>query len=141
MVQLVVLQFKLQVTQALRYVRDALSKAGYTPIVTGDPEEALRLVEEEKPHLALLDLMLPETDGIELMRDILEMADVPVIFLSAYGRDEHGKGTDLHGLGESDRLLDMLTPSYPLSRTSVFDACYTKIISWTCFCLASQGAG
>ena len=74
--------------QALRYVRDALSKAGYTPIVTGDPEEALRLVEEEKPRLALLDLMLPGADGIELMRDILETADVPVIFLSAYGRDE-----------------------------------------------------
>ena len=74
--------------QALRYVRDALSKAGYTPIVTGDPEEALRLVEEEQPRLALLDLMLPGADGIELMRDILETADVPVIFLSAYGRDE-----------------------------------------------------
>ena len=74
--------------QALRYVRDALSKAGYTPIVTGDPEEALRLLEEEKPRLALLDLMLPGADGIELMRDILETADVPVIFLSAYGRDE-----------------------------------------------------
>ena len=74
--------------QALRYVRDALSKAGYIPVVTGDPEEALRLVEEEKPRLALLDLMLPGADGIELMRDILEMADVPVIFLSAYGRDE-----------------------------------------------------
>ena len=56
--------------------------------MTGDPEEALRLVEEDKPQLALLDLMLPGSDGIELMRDILEMADVPVIFLSAYGRDE-----------------------------------------------------
>ena len=74
--------------QALRYVRDALSKAGYTPIVTGDPEEALRLVEVQQPQLALLDLMLPGSDGIELMRDILETADVPVIFLSAYGRDE-----------------------------------------------------
>ena len=30
--------------QALRYVRDALASAGYTPVVTGDPEEALRLV-------------------------------------------------------------------------------------------------
>ena len=49
--------------QVLKYVRDALSKAGYTPIVTGDPEEVLRLVEEEKPQLALLDLMLPGTDG------------------------------------------------------------------------------
>ena len=74
--------------QALRYVRDALASAGYTPVVTGDPEEALRLVAEEKPDLVLLDLMLPGTDGIELMRDILRAGDVPVIFLSAYGRDE-----------------------------------------------------
>ena len=74
--------------QALRYVRDALLKSGYTPVVTGDPEEALRLVEEEKPDLVLLDLMLPGTDGIELMKDILRAGDVPVIFVSAYGRDE-----------------------------------------------------
>ena len=74
--------------QALRYVRDALASAGYTPVVTGDPEEALRLVGEEKPDLVLLDLMLPGTDGIELMKDILTAGDVPVIFLSAYGRDE-----------------------------------------------------
>ena len=74
--------------QALRYVRDALASAGYTPVVTGDPGEALRLVGEEKPDLVLLDLMLPGTDGIELMKDILGAGDVPVIFLSAYGRDE-----------------------------------------------------
>ena len=74
--------------QALRYVRDALLKSGYTPVVTGDPAEALRLVAEEKPDLVLLDLMLPGTDGIELMKDILTAGDVPVIFLSAYGRDE-----------------------------------------------------
>ena len=75
--------------QALRYVRDALASAGYTPVVTGgDPAEALRLVEEEKPDLVLLDLMLPGTDGIELMKDILGAGDVPVIFVSAYGRDE-----------------------------------------------------
>ncbi len=74
--------------QALRYVRDALLKSGYTPVVTGDPEEALRLVGEEKPDLVLLDLMMPGTDGIELMKDILGAGDVPVIFLSAYGRDE-----------------------------------------------------
>ena len=74
--------------QALRYVRDALASAGYTPVVTGDPAEALRLVAEEKPDLVLLDLMLPGTDGIELMKDILTAGDVPVIFVSAYGRDE-----------------------------------------------------
>ena len=41
--------------QPLRHVRDALSKAGYAPTVTGDPEEMPRLMEKEKPHLVLLD--------------------------------------------------------------------------------------
>ena len=74
--------------QTLRYVRDALARAGYAPIVTGDPQEATSLVRANDPHLVLLDLMLPGTDGIELMGDILDMADVPVIFLSAYGQEE-----------------------------------------------------
>ena len=74
--------------QTLRYVRDALTNAGYAPVLTGDPEEALSLLEANDPHLVLLDLMLPGTDGIELMRGILDMADVPVIFLSAYGQEE-----------------------------------------------------
>ena len=56
--------------------------------MTGEPEEALRLVTDENPDLVLLDLMLPGADGIELMKDILDVADVPVIFLSAYGREE-----------------------------------------------------
>ena len=45
---------------------------------------------QEKPELALLDLMLPDSDGIELMGAILGVADVPVIFLSAYGREDAG---------------------------------------------------
>ena len=58
--------------QTLRYVRDALTNAGYAPIVTGDPQEATSLVRANYPHLVLLDLMLPGTDGIELMGDILD---------------------------------------------------------------------
>ena len=72
----------------LRYVRDAVASAGYRPVVTGDPEEALRLMERERPQLVLLDLMLPDADGIELMQAILEIEDVPVIFISAYGRED-----------------------------------------------------
>ena len=72
----------------LRYVRNELTKAGYRPTVASDADEALRLVDAEKPHLVLLDLMLSDTDGIELMQSILGRANVPVIFLSAYGRDE-----------------------------------------------------
>ena len=71
----------------LRYIRDTLAKAGYTPIVTGDPQEALVLMYEKKPHLALLDLMLPGTDGIDLMMEIQDISKVPVIFLSAYDQD------------------------------------------------------
>lgn len=73
---------------ALRYMRDAISEAGYAPIVTGDPEDVPRLMEEERPHLVLLDLMLAGSDGVELMKDILKKADVPVIFVSAYGQDD-----------------------------------------------------
>ena len=74
--------------QTLRYVRDALTKAGYTPVVTGDPEEVSRLMAEEEPRLVLLDLMLPGSDGIELMKEIREVSDVPVIFLSVNGQEE-----------------------------------------------------
>ena len=74
--------------QTLRHLRKVLSDAGYQPIVTADPEEAIALVEEHRPHLVLLDMMLPGSDGIELMGDIIAVADVPVIFLSAYGRDQ-----------------------------------------------------
>ena len=74
--------------QALRYVRDVLTRAGYAPIATGDPAEVPRLMAEEKPHLVLRDLVLPGTDGIELMNEVRKTADVPVIFLSIYGQDE-----------------------------------------------------
>ena len=72
----------------LRYVRDALAAAGYAPVLTGDPEELPVLVRTHRPRLILLDLRLPGTDGIELMERIPELGDLPVIFISAYGRDE-----------------------------------------------------
>ena len=43
---------------------------------------------EEKPHLVLVDMALPDGDGIALMNDIRKIADVPVIFLSRYGQEE-----------------------------------------------------
>ena len=72
----------------LRYIRDVLIESGYAPVVTGDPEEAVRLMREQRPELALLDLMIPGVDGMALMENILGVADVPVIFVSAYGREE-----------------------------------------------------
>ena len=74
--------------ETLRYVRDALSTAGYAALVTGDPRELAHLIRTRRPHLVLLDLMLPGPDGIELMARVPELADLPVIFISGYGRDE-----------------------------------------------------
>ena len=72
----------------LRYVRDALSDAGYAPLVTGDHRELAHILRTERPQLVVLDLVLPETDGIELMETVPGLTDLPVIFISAYGRDE-----------------------------------------------------
>ena len=74
--------------ETLRHLRDTLAEAGYAPLVTGDPGELARLIRAEKPQLVLLDLMLPGTNGVELMQTVPELADLPVIFISGYGRDE-----------------------------------------------------
>ena len=74
--------------KTLRFVRDALAGSEYVSLATGDPEELPGLIRMEKPRLVLLDLMLPGTDGIELMEQVPELADLPVIFISGYGRDE-----------------------------------------------------
>ena len=74
--------------ETLRYVRAVLSDAGYAPVATGDTKGLSRLIRSERPSLVLLDLMLPGTDGIELMKQVPELDELPVIFISAYGRDE-----------------------------------------------------
>ena len=75
--------------QTLRFVRDALTKAGYSVLVTGEHEEIVHIIRTENPSLVLLDLMLPGTDGIALMENVAELADLPVVFISGYGRDEN----------------------------------------------------
>ena len=74
--------------RTLRRLRDALTDADYAVVVTGDPQEVGDLIRTHAPLLVLLDLMLPGTDGIELMTVVPELQDVPVIFISAYDRDE-----------------------------------------------------
>ena len=95
--------------QTLRYVRDALTEAGYTVIVTGDPEALPDLIRSHQPNLVLLDVLLPGTDGIELMESVPELADLPVIFISAYGRDE----TIVRALdtGAADYIVKPFSPS------------------------------
>ena len=95
--------------QTLRHVRDILSRGGDTTILATGSDEALHLVESEKPQLVLLDLALPGVDGFELMQDILDVANVPVICLSAPGRDQ-----DIERaleLGASDYLVKPFSPT------------------------------
>ena len=100
--------------QILKYLRDILTNAGYTPMVTADPKEVARLIKSYKPQLVLLDLMLPGTDGFELMEDILEVDKVPVIFLSGYGREEIVARA--FEMGASDYVVKPFSPTELIAR-------------------------
>ncbi|NLI70065.1 MAG: response regulator [Firmicutes bacterium] len=67
-------------------VRTCLEAVGYDVHVVEDGEEALDYVNERKPDLILLDLMLPKVDGFEVCRTLKsneETKDIPIIVLTA----------------------------------------------------------
>jgi two-component system response regulator VicR len=60
-----------------------LQKEGYEVICAYDGEEALQKVEEVMPDLILLDIMLPQKDGMEVCREVRKKYDMPIIMLTA----------------------------------------------------------
>lgn len=58
-------------------------KEGYEVVTAFDGREALELFEVERPDILILDLMLPEIDGLEVARTIRKTSNVPIIVLSA----------------------------------------------------------
>ncbi|NTS58767.1 response regulator YycF [Streptococcus pyogenes] len=60
-----------------------LTKEGYDIVTAFDGREAVTIFEEEKPDLIILDLMLPELDGLEVAKEIRKTSHVPIIMLSA----------------------------------------------------------
>jgi DNA-binding response OmpR family regulator len=100
--------------QILRYVLNTLSEAGYMPIVTGDPDEVAHLLEVEQPHLVLLNLVFPGTDGFELIKRIPDLLAVPVIILSGRGR-----GQDIakaFEMGAADYIVKPFSPAEMVAR-------------------------
>lgn len=76
--------------QILRALRVILRDAGYEALPAGSAEEALDVAAVARPDAAIIDLVLPDLDGIELCRRLREWSEMPVIVLSAVG-DEDAK--------------------------------------------------
>ncbi len=64
-----------------------LRKAGYAPLAATDGREALRLARQSTPDLILLDLMLPELDGLDVCRELRKTSAVPIIMITARGEE------------------------------------------------------
>jgi two-component system KDP operon response regulator KdpE len=76
--------------QILRALRVILRDAGYEAIPASSGEEALDKAAVERPDAGIIDLVLPDIDGIELCRRLREWTEMPLIVLSAVG-DEDAK--------------------------------------------------
>ncbi|HEY5629458.1 MAG TPA: response regulator transcription factor [Candidatus Limnocylindrales bacterium] len=79
-----------------KLVSIALSSEGFRVISAGGGDEALARAEEIRPDIVLLDIVMPDLDGIEVMRRLRERRPVPVILLTAKGSTaDKAKGLDL----------------------------------------------
>ena len=76
--------------QILRALRVILRDAGFEAVPASTGEEALDMAAVPRPDAAIIDLVLPDIDGIELCRRLREWSDMPLIVLSAVG-DEDAK--------------------------------------------------
>jgi two-component system, OmpR family, response regulator len=65
-------------------VRFALDKSGFSTVEAGDGRAALRVFGERKADLIVLDIGMPELDGLGVCREIRKSADVPILFLSSH---------------------------------------------------------
>ena len=83
-------------------IRSNLTVRGFDVVATVDGQASLRALDTENPDIVLLDLMLPDTDGFELCRQIRERSPVGIIVVSARG-GERDKVNALH-LGADDYM-------------------------------------
>jgi two-component system KDP operon response regulator KdpE len=74
--------------QILRALKVILRDAGYEAVTASSGEEALDRAAVKPPAAAILDLMLPDLDGVELTRRLREWTQMPILVLSAVGEED-----------------------------------------------------
>jgi two-component system KDP operon response regulator KdpE len=92
----------------VRLVRIKLESDGYAVLTASRGEEALRMLQVDRPDLVILDLMMPEMDGTETLRRIRSRSQLPVIMLTALGSDRE-KVSGLEG-GADDFVTKPFNP-------------------------------
>ena len=107
-----------------KLVIDILSDDGFSNIIdAGTVQTGLIFAKQEKPDLAVLDVMLPDGDGFSLMKKLRAFTNIPVIFLTA--KDEAADKLAGLGLGADDYLVKPFLPQELLLRVhAVLRRCY-----------------
>jgi len=90
-------------------VRTYLEREGFAVVTASDGRAALAAVGESKPRLIVLDIMLPELDGLALMRILRERSEIPIVLLSARG----STADRVYGIheGADDYLVKPFSPA------------------------------
>ncbi|HEY7467579.1 MAG TPA: response regulator transcription factor, partial [Dehalococcoidia bacterium] len=92
----------------LRLIRLELSEQGFRVVVAADGEEAIRTFEQQRPDVVVLDIMLPDMSGLEVMRRLRERTNTPIILLTARDHDEDKvRGLEL---GADDYIVKPFNP-------------------------------
>ena len=107
-----------------KLVIDILSDDGFSNIIdAGTVQTGLIFARQEKPDLAILDVMLPDGNGFSLMKKLRAFTNIPVIFLTA--KDEAADKLAGLGLGADDYVVKPFLPQELLLRVhAVLRRCY-----------------
>jgi two-component system alkaline phosphatase synthesis response regulator PhoP len=97
-----------------RLVRDYLERAGFVVASASTGEEALAQARARQPALVVLDLGLPDRDGLDVTRDLRQVANVPIVMLTARG-DESDRIVGLE-LGADDYVVKPFSPKELVAR-------------------------
>ena len=97
-----------------RFIRLNLEHDGFQVIEAYRGMDAIKVLREQMPDLVLLDVMMPDIDGFEVLRMIREISTVPVIMLTAKGEeDDRVKGLEM---GADDYVTKPFSPRELVSR-------------------------